>query len=312
MPTPIVLALVFAAAAGAAAGAYSLLFVRGAGADRLRRLRGGVVVSEITSPALPRRSLKTLIADKLFVPVGKMLSSPRGHFRLRQQLQMAGYHGNRPVTMFLGAKIILAIGLPAAFWLYRSILDLPMQQSLLLAAILAIVGSRLPGVWLGRCIRKRQEKLRSDLPDCLDLLVVSVEAGMGLDSALLKISEKMGKRCMELASELQLVHLEMQAGKPRNDALRSLADRTGVKEIEALVAKLIQAEKFGTSIAKSLRVHSEVIRDKRRQRAEERAAKTVVKLLFPLVFFIFPALFVVILGPAAMQIMTAMKAGAFR
>ena len=115
----------------------------------------------------------------------------------------------------------------------------------------------------------------------------------------------MGRRCIEMSSELHMVHLEVQAGRPRHDALRSLAERTDVPEIESLVAKLIQAEKFGTSIATSLRVDSETIREKRKQRAEARAGKTVVKMLFPLVFFIFPAMFVVILGPAVMQVIDA-------
>ena len=145
----------------------------------------------------------------------------------------------------------------------------------------------------------------ASLDGLLVTLVVSVEAGLGLDQALLKISEKLGRRCMEMSSELHTVHLEVQAGKPRQEALRSFADRTGVPEVEALVGKLIQAEKFGTSIATSLRIHSDTIREKRKQRAEERAGKTVVKMLFPLVFFIFPAMFVVILGPAVMQILDA-------
>ena len=305
MPMVLIVGLIFAAVTGGCMAVWSMLGDRSVAADRQRRMEDRGAPSQAVLPAKPTTSLTGLIANKVFEPVGRMLSAPRGQSKLRRELQMAGYHGSRAQTMFMGARVSLAVGLPLVFWLYRSLLDLPVQQSILVAVILGVLGSRLPTFWLGRTIKKRKEKLRSDLPDCLDLLVVSVEAGLGLDQALLKISEKLGRRCMEMSSELHTVHLEVQAGKPRQEALRSFADRTGVPEVEALVGKLIQAEKFGTSIATSLRIHSDTIREKRKQRAEERAGKTVVKMLFPLVFFIFPAMFVVILGPAVMQILDA-------
>jgi len=156
---------------------------------------------------------------------------------------------------------------------------------------------------LGRLAKKRQHRLRLSLPDALDLLVVSVEAGLGLDQALLRVGEELAFAHPELSDELRLINLELRAGKGRADALRNLAERTGVEDIGSLVTMLVQTDKFGTSVAQSLRVHSEVLRTKRRQRAEEAAAKTGVKMVFPLVFCIFPAIWVVTIGPAAIKFM---------
>jgi tight adherence protein C len=161
----------------------------------------------------------------------------------------------------------------------------------------------LPELWLTWRIRARQHRLRLALPDGLDLLVICVEAGLGLDQALMRVAEELRITHPELSEELQLVNLEMRIGKTRLEALRELGLRTGLEDIKALVAMLIQTERFGTSVAQSLRVHSDDLRTKRRQRAEELAAKTAVKMVPALVFFIFPALMVVILGPAVITIM---------
>ena len=165
------------------------------------------------------------------------------------------------------------------------------------------VGYLLPDMWLTWRVSVRQRKLRKALPDALDLLVICVEAGLGLDQALMKVSQDMKIAHPELSEELQFVNLEMRIGKTRIDALRELARRTGLDDIKSLVAMLIQTERFGTSIAQSLRVYSDDMRLKRRQRAEEMSAKTSVKMVPALVFFIFPALMVVILGPAIITLM---------
>jgi tight adherence protein C len=167
----------------------------------------------------------------------------------------------------------------------------------------ALVGYMIPGSWLTWRIRSRQHKLRRGLADGLDLLVICVEAGLGLDQALMRVSQELKVTHPELSEELQLVNIEMRVGKSRIEALRELARRTGLDDIQSLVAMLIQTERFGTSIAQSLRVHSDDLRTKRRQRAEELSAKTTVKMVPPLVFFIFPALMVVILGPAVITLM---------
>jgi tight adherence protein C len=176
------------------------------------------------------------------------------------------------------------------------------QKIFLLGALGLLFGVLFPIAFVRWKIRKRQEEITDYLPDALDLLVVCVEAGLGLNAAFVKISEEFKLSSPTLSDEFDIVNREMVAGKPRIEALRSLSDRTGVEEVKSLVAMLIQTEKLGTSLAQSLRVHSDSLRTKRRQRAEEAAAKTTIKLVFPLVFLLFPALFVVILGPGMIQI----------
>jgi tight adherence protein C len=165
------------------------------------------------------------------------------------------------------------------------------------------VGLLLPDFVLRRRIRSRQEEITDALPDGLDLLVVCVEAGLGLNASFVKITEEFRLSSPSLSEEFDIVNREMVAGKPRQEALRALSERTGVEDVKSLVAMLIQTEKLGTSLAQSLRVHSDSLRLRRRQRAEEAAAKTTIKLVFPLVFLMFPALFIVVLGPGAIQIM---------
>ncbi len=178
-----------------------------------------------------------------------------------------------------------------------------------LALVMAGMGYTLPGLWLARKTRARQKQIENGLPDALDLLIVCVEAGAGLDAALVKASEELALAYPFLAEELRLITIETRAGKPRLEAFRNFAQRTGVDDVRALVAMLVQTDRFGTSIAQALRTHAAVARTKRRQRAEERAAKLGVKLVFPLVFCLFPALYVVVLGPAVIKIMHSFLGG---
>jgi tight adherence protein C len=171
----------------------------------------------------------------------------------------------------------------------------------MLALGAAAFGYVLPGMALARVAKRRQHRLRLSLPDALDLLVVSVEAGLGLDQAIQRVGDELAFAHRELSEELRLINLELRAGTARAEALHNLATRTGVDDISSLVAMLVQTDKFGTSVAQSLRVHSETLRTKRRQRAEEAAAKTGVKMVFPLVICIFPAVWVVTIGPAAIK-----------
>jgi tight adherence protein C len=172
----------------------------------------------------------------------------------------------------------------------------------LLFALTALgIGYVVPSFVLARKAKKRQHRIRLSLPDALDLLVVSVEAGLGLDQALARVGQELEFAYPDLSNELRLVSLELLAGTGRSDALRNLATRTGVEDLSALVAMLVQTDKFGTSVANSLRVFSDTLRTKRRQRAEEAAAKTGVKMVFPLVVCIFPAVWIVTIGPAAIR-----------
>jgi tight adherence protein C len=168
------------------------------------------------------------------------------------------------------------------------------------------MGYILPGMVLARLAKKRAKRVQLALADALDLLVVSVEAGLGLDQALQRVGQELAFAYPDLSDELRLVNLELRAGKARPDALRNLADRTGVEDLGSLVTMLIQTDKFGTSVAQALRVYSETLRTKRRQRAEEAAAKTGVKMVFPLVICIFPAIWVVTIGPAAIKFITVL------
>ena len=168
------------------------------------------------------------------------------------------------------------------------------------------LGYLLPGMVLARLAKRRAHRIRLSLADMLDLLVVSVEAGLGLDQAISRVGAELAFAYPELSDELRLINLELRAGKARSEALRNLADRTGVDDLSSLVTMLIQTDKFGTSVAQSLRVYSETLRTKRRQRAEEAAAKTGVKMVFPLVFCIFPAIWVVTIGPAAIRFVTVL------
>ena len=219
----------------------------------------------------------------------------------RSQLMMIRAGIRRPDAMLAmrGVRVLVPVGLVAAVFFsgyYRT-------NPFFIFLLTAVVGYMIPETWLLWRIRSRQHKLRRGLADGLDLLVICVEAGLGLDQALLRVSQELRVTHPELSDELQLVNMEMRVGKSRMEALRELARRTGLDDIQALVAMLVQTERFGTSIAQSLRVHSDDLRTKRRQRAEELSAKTTVKMVPPLVFFIFPALMVVMLGPAVLTLM---------
>src|SRR5262245_22483347 len=222
--------------------------------------------------------------------------SPSEMGKLQQRLVTAGYRRNEAVAIFFGVRVGLALAL---FVLFST--PIVFRPNLLSALAACGIGYVMPGFVLARLAKRRMHRIRLGLPDALDLLVVSVEAGLGLDQAIQRVGDELAFAHPDLADELRLINLELRAGKGRVDALRNLADRTGVDDISSLVAMLVQTDKFGTSVAQSLRVHSETVRTKRRQRAEEAAAKTGVKMVFPLVFCIFPAIWVVTIGPAAIK-----------
>jgi len=237
--------------------------------------------------------------------IGKLVpSADKRSSRAQLMMIRAGYRSPEAVQAIEGAKILLPI-LLLALVLVTGIFRYSPFSILLFAVVL---GYLIPEGWLLWRIQVRQHRLRQGLPDGLDLLVICVEVGLGLDQALLRVSQELRIVHPELSEELQMVNLEMRVGKTRLEALRELARRTGLEEIKALVAMLIQTERFGTSVAQSLRVHSDDLRTRRRQRAEEMSAKTTVKMVPPLVFFVFPALMVVILGPAVITLMRELGA----
>jgi tight adherence protein C len=238
-------------------------------------------------------------ATKVLSDVGKLLPvSTKDLSTTKLMLVRAGFRRPEAIMALRGAKILLPVILVAITYFSGIFATNP-----LLALVIALLGGfLLPDMWLSRRVRKRQNILRKALPDALDLLVVCIEAGLGLDQAFMRVSQELRITHPELCSELDLVNAQIRVGRTRIEAMRELATRTGVDDIKALVAMLIQTDRFGTSVSQSLRVHADDMRMKRRQRAEEAAAKTPVKMVPPLVFFIFPALFVVILGPAVITI----------
>ena len=279
-----------------AAAAIALMPSRAVAIDRrLEELTAG---REVETEAKPRR--QSLIA--FFKRVGeKAPKSPKEMGSLRLRLVQAGYRRDEALTIFFGIRVMAALAL--FVFLSTSIIARP---NLLMALAGLGAGYVLPGMALARMAKRRAHRIRLALADALDLLVVSVEAGLGLDQAMSRVGSELAFAYPELSDELRLVNLELRAGKARGEALRNLADRTGVDDLSSLVTMLIQTDKFGTSVAQSLRVYSETLRTKRRQRAEEAAAKTGVKMVFPLVFCIFPAIWIVTIGPAAIRFVTVL------
>jgi tight adherence protein C len=223
---------------------------------------------------------------------------------LRLRFIHAGYRGNGAVALYFGGKTVLAALFPALAYLCGLIAGAEFGTSGLLLTLLcaAAVGYYLPNAVLSRLVFLRQREVFENFPDAADLMLVCVESGLGLDAALVKVTEEIRIKSLTLAEELHLVNLEMRAGGSRDKALRNLALRTGVEEVSSFVTMLVQADRFGTSIGESLRVFSDELRTKRKLRAEELAAKIPLKLLFPLIFFIFPSLLLVLLGPAFIQV----------
>jgi tight adherence protein C len=260
--------------------------------------------------ARPRRHAEPLVMRMVRPLAALWKLGDTSQSRLQELLVHAGIREKGAVEIFLGAKFALSLALPAAvaavfIWRTNATGAAMNYRNLFMYCVMAlIVGLIAPIMWLRRKARQRIERVRFSLPDALDLLIVCVESGLGLDGALVRISREMADVAPEFCEELTLMNLEISAGKPRQECLRNLALRSGSDDVEALTARISQAAKFGTNLGHSLRIHSESLRQKRRQEAEERAAKTTVKLLFPLVFCIFPAIFVVILGPAAANLMT--------
>jgi tight adherence protein C len=251
---------------------------------------------------------------RMFAPLGAVLRlSDSTASQVQEMLVHAGIRDKISLHIFMGAKLALALAMPALVvvgWLwFRHTTGKPidMRHVFMSGAFALALGLIAPNVWLRGKASTRIRKIRLSLPDALDLLIVCIEAGLGMDAALVRISQEMTESAPEFSEELILLNLEIAAGKPRIECLRNMALRTGCDEVEALVARINQSIKYGTNLGHSLRIHSDSLRVKRRQDAEERAAKTAIKLLFPLVFFIFPAIFVVILGPGLVTVLEMMR-----
>ncbi|HEV8187635.1 MAG TPA: type II secretion system F family protein [Pyrinomonadaceae bacterium] len=289
-------------------GVYWLLYKpQSAATERLRRL-GGTDVSAPNAPAAAvvpdEASGATEIAQRLAQPLNKLLPpSATEAKKLQKQLMHAGYRSAESPIIFRAIHIACMAGFPLFVAGICALTARPLNRAIIFIIIAFVAGFFLPRYFLGRMIKKRQRLVRWGLADALDLMVVSVEAGLGLNAAMMKVSSELREVHPPVATEFELANLEIRVGRERDEALRNLAERTGVDDLHSLVAMLIQTDKFGTSIAKGLRVFSDSLRTKRRQRAEQEAQKAAVKLLLPLACFLFPTLFIAILGPAALNLM---------
>ena len=230
-------------------------------------------------------------------PLSKAIPlSPGEVSRARRWLIQAGYREERHLTIYVGSRLACAL-----FGFALVVASSGFTSPVLLISVTAF-GFFLPRLALKRIIRNRQQRIKLALPDALDLTVICVEAGLALDQAMMRVGQDLRHAHPELSDEFHLVNLEMRAGKPRAEALRNLVDRSGVDDIRSLVGTLIQTDRFGTSVAQALRVHSDSLRTERRQRAEEQAAKTTIKMVLPLVLFVLPSIIFVTLGPAVIQL----------
>ncbi len=284
-----------------------------------RRLRGmGDVATEATQeisvlrwadPAQPmpqwRRTLQKLGQGLL-----RRMPDTQGtrHSTMRSRLTWAGYDDPRSVPLFLGTKVVIGFGLAYSYALYGLAVHRVLPNLLLVSLILGVMGFFLPDFWLSQRIKARKRLITNALPDVLDLLVVCVEAGMGLDAAVAKVTDPdVIPTPTPLHTEMRRMHLEFRAGRPRSEALHALGVRTGVDEVRKIVAAFVQTEKLGTSLADTLRIHAEASRVARRLRAEKAAYMAPLKMLFPIVFFIFPAFLVVMGLPPLLHLRDAFR-----
>ena len=296
------LSVVFCAVALAVFGIYYLFLRPNPTEERLGRLVPHGKATAKTKPKLLEDS-GTGFVTKVTKPINELIAPRSGEIAKESRLRLiqAGYRSKHMYHYFIVCKILLALLFPSIY-LAATVLQSFTLTRVLILLLLLVIGFGLPDALLGIIIRNRQGRIIRALPDALDLMVICVEAGLGIDMTFKRVGDEIRPICSDLSDEFALTNLEIRAGKNRSDCFKNMALRTGVSEVSNLMTILIQTSRFGTSLAKALRVHSDAMRVKRRQIAEETAAKSTVKLIFPLVCFIFPAIFVVLIGPGVIRI----------
>jgi len=300
----VTIAIVFVTTAVFAGSLAALVFNRQSDARRRLDRIMAPPKSRTMTAALQHMTLTDTVGPTL-TKVSKVLpTSTKEMSRIRRRVSRAGFTSPAAAVIYAALEVVMPVVAGVS-----ALAVFGTGRGFLVGSLLAIAGYLVPGLVLGRIITKRQRQIRNGLPDALDLIIVCVEAGLSLDQAVLKASEELALSHPALADELAQVTNEVRAGKPRMEAFRNFADRTKVDDVRALVAMLIQTDRFGTSIAQALRTHANTSRTVRRQHAEERAAKLGVKLVFPLVFCLFPAMYVVTLGPGAIRIIRVLIQG---
>ncbi|MFN2596770.1 MAG: type II secretion system F family protein [Pyrinomonadaceae bacterium] len=297
---------IFACVTLVALGAYWMLFrPASAATERLRRMGGLDGASRAGAVAAPsaEETGVAAIASRVVAPLNKIVpTSAAESKKLQLQLMQAGFRSQSAPVTFRAVHFGAMLGLPGAVALACAVLARPLDSAVTWILLAFVAGFFLPRYVLRKLIKRRQRLVQWGLADALDLLVVSIEAGLGLNAAIVKVADELQEVHRDISDEFELTNLEIRVGRDREEALRNLAERTGVDDLRSLVAMLIQADRFGTSIARAVRVYSDSLRTKRRQRAEQAAQKAAVKLLFPLACFLFPTLFIAILGPAALNL----------
>lgn len=273
---------------------------------RLARLEHSTGSAQFNQPVIEDNPVAAIV-ERVAEPLNRLVPPSAAEARkIQLQLMQAGYRSHDAPKIYRSIQLVTLFAFPiiVAFYCWWVARPLSSATSIILFAFVA--GFFLPRFILKRLIKSRQQRLRWGLADALDLMVISIEAGLGLNSAMVRVSDELKSVHPDISKEFELVNLEIRVGREREEALRNLAERTGVEDLRSLTAMLIQADRFGTSIAKAVRIYSDSLRTKRRQRAEQAAQKAAVKLLLPLTCFLFPTLFIVMLGPAALHLMDSL------
>lgn len=275
-----------------------------AATERLKKLGQRSTPAAAISLAAEGDGAVADLAGRVLTPLDRLVPRSASEVKkLQKQLQQAGIRSNDAPMIFRGLHLCSMIGFPTFVALACALTGRPMNSAVILIIFAFIVGFFLPRYILRKMISSRQRNIRWGLADALDLMVISIEAGLGLNAAMMKVASELKDVHPDVSEEFEMANLEIRVGRERDEALRNLAERTGVDDLRSLTAMLIQTDKFGTSISRAIRVFSDSLRTKRRQRAEQAAQKAAVKLLIPLALFLFPTLFIAILGPAAINLM---------
>lgn len=298
----------FVCIAFAVMAVYWLMFrPASATATRLRELdeqnAGGVILDD--------ENAVVKLAERIAEPINRLVPpSAADAKKLQKQLMMAGFRSPNATSVYRALQLVSMIALPGGIALLWMFLARPLNGALVPVLFAFGAGFLLPRFILNRLVASRQLKITWGLADALDLMVITMEAGLGLNAAMLKVCEELKDVHPDISKEFEIANLEIRVGRDRSEALRNLAERTGVEDLNSLVGMLIQADRFGTSIARAVRVYSDSLRTKRRQRAEQAAQKAAFKLLLPLGALLFPTMFIIILGPALLNISDMLSGGA--
>ena len=287
-------------------GVYWLAFrPASAATERLKRMGEGGTGALASAPSMiVEDSPVAALAEKMATPLSRIAPPSAAEAKkLQKQLMHAGYRSPNAAAVYRALQLLSLAFFPAVVALVCAVMGRPLGSAAVWILAAFVVGFALPRDVLRRMIKSRQQRVQWGLADALDLMVVSIEAGLGLNAALVRVGEELKEVHPDICEELAMTNMEIRVGRDRAEALRNLAERTGVEDLRSLCAMLIQADRFGTSIARAVRVYADSLRTKRRQRAEQAAQKAAVKLLFPLACFLFPVLFIVLLGPAFINLM---------